>query len=265
MKKKIFSIIMCVLMVMCLIPSMAFAEGDETGDTQTTGAILSGSEVTTQAGKEFTVKLKLTQNTTGLALLKVEVRYDKDKFELKGVENGDVFAADEFAGLDPSFATDTDSAILVWDANASKVNVEKTKKGTLATLTFKVKNGVTTGDYNISFTDSKENAEAYYFDESDNKKIKDVDVTTTPATIKVTTPTYGDLDGSGSVDLGDVIILERYIAGWSSCPKESFNYNQADLNNDNEVNGKDLLILKGHVARWTEYQNLPYVESASTN
>ncbi len=262
MKKKIFSIIMCVLMVMCLIPSMAFADGEKNDETNTPEAVVSGSEVTTQAGKEFTVDLKLDKNTTGLALLKVEVEYDRDKFELKSVANGEVFDSDEFADLDPEFATDTDSAVLLWDAKTSKVNVTGT--GTLATITFRVKNGVEAKNYEISFTCSENGAEAYYFDENENKKIKEVKVTTTPATIKVSKPKYGDLDGSGSVDLGDIMILERHVAGWTSYAEDKFDYKQADLNKDGKVNGKDLLILKGHVARWNGYKDLPYVESNST-
>ena len=52
----------------------------------------------------------------------------------------------------------------------------------------------------------------------------------------------GDLDGSGSIDLADVILLQQYLLGISDLSASQ--YNQADLFADSTINGLDLAQLR---------------------
>ena len=55
----------------------------------------------------------------------------------------------------------------------------------------------------------------------------------------------GDLNGDGSVNLKDVVIMRRYIAGgWNVTIDET----AADMNGDGEVNLKDVVLLRRQIA-----------------
>ena len=65
---------------------------------------------------------------------------------------------------------------------------------------------------------------------------------------------YGDVNGDGVVNSRDVMILERWIAGW---PVE-INENASDVNGDGVVNSRDVIVLDRHFAGWPGYETLPY-------
>lgn len=61
----------------------------------------------------------------------------------------------------------------------------------------------------------------------------------------ISTAVIGDLNGDGNVNLKDVTILRRYIAGgWDVAA----DINAADLNGDGNVNLKDVTILRRYIA-----------------
>ena len=56
----------------------------------------------------------------------------------------------------------------------------------------------------------------------------------------------GDVNGDGQVDLIDVILLARYLAGWDVVIDEV----AADVYRDGELNLKDVVILRRFLAGW---------------
>ncbi len=68
---------------------------------------------------------------------------------------------------------------------------------------------------------------------------------------------YGDVDGNGTVNTRDRILLTRYLAGWEGYDEEDINLLAADVNQDGIVNTKDRIILTRHLANWIGYEELP--------
>jgi len=69
---------------------------------------------------------------------------------------------------------------------------------------------------------------------------------------------YGDVNGDGTVNNKDRLVLTRYLAKWTDYPEEIINMAAADVNGDGKVNNLDRLILTRHLAKWTGYEELPY-------
>lgn len=66
---------------------------------------------------------------------------------------------------------------------------------------------------------------------------------------------YGDVNGDGTVNAKDRMMLTRYLAKWSGY--EDIDMTAADVNNDGQVNAKDRMILTRHLAKWQGYETLP--------
>ena len=63
--------------------------------------------------------------------------------------------------------------------------------------------------------------------------------------ITVTIPAHGDVDGDGEVDLGDAVLLTRYIAGgWNV----TVNRTVADVNKDGKIDLKDVVLIRRFMA-----------------
>jgi hypothetical protein len=56
----------------------------------------------------------------------------------------------------------------------------------------------------------------------------------------------GDVDGDGNVGQRDILVLRRYLAGWSvECDIAA-----ADVDEDGSVGQRDVLILRRYLAGW---------------
>ena len=73
--------------------------------------------------------------------------------------------------------------------------------------------------------------------------------------VLIKTIQYGDVDGDGSVTMGDLIYIRRYLAGWEM-PKD-INIRNADINGDGKVTEADVVLLRKYFANWYEDANLP--------
>ena len=65
--------------------------------------------------------------------------------------------------------------------------------------------------------------------------------------IDITLCKYGDLDGSGTVDMLDLALLRQLLAGWEVSPSYE---NTADVNTDGKVDMLDLALLQQWLAGW---------------
>ena len=59
---------------------------------------------------------------------------------------------------------------------------------------------------------------------------------------------YGDVDGSGVIDLGDITLLAKYVAGWSL--GDSVYLENADCDASGEIDLADITLLAKYVAGW---------------
>ncbi|MCR5121880.1 MAG: hypothetical protein K6B74_05610, partial [Ruminococcus sp.] len=63
----------------------------------------------------------------------------------------------------------------------------------------------------------------------------------------VTLCKYGDLDGNGSVDVSDLILMQKSQAGWSI----GYSYEEVtDLDGDGAQTLSDLMLLQKFTAGW---------------
>lgn len=61
---------------------------------------------------------------------------------------------------------------------------------------------------------------------------------------KLTSVIYGDANGDEAVNMKDVLVMRKYIAGWNI----DINIENADINSDGSINMKDVLFLRKHLA-----------------
>ena len=59
----------------------------------------------------------------------------------------------------------------------------------------------------------------------------------------------GDVDDSGDVNLFDVIVLNRYLAGWDGV---TINESNADVDGSGDVNLFDVIVLNRYLAGWED-------------
>ncbi len=174
---------------------------------------------------EVTVSLK---NNPGIVSMKVDVSYDESVLELVKIEGGDYDST--------SFGPTTSNPIAVnW---FDTLNPNNTTNGTLATLTFKIKEGATLGDTEITLSYDAE--DVYDFD------FENVYFATESGKITVIDYIPGDVNDDGVVDNKDAGLLQRYINGWNV----AINLDAADVTRDGAINNKDLGLLQRYINNW---------------
>ena len=67
------------------------------------------------------------------------------------------------------------------------------------------------------------------------------------ATVTVADVILGDVDGDGEVSDWDVILLNRYLAGWDNIVIDLL---AADVDNDGEVTDWDCILLDRYLMGW---------------
>ncbi len=175
-------------------------------------------------GDTITVDIVLDRNN-GFAHLSLDVLFDTNIFELVSVSNGAIIE---------NFAS---GAHLVW---SSATNVTET--GVLATLTLKVKSGVTAGSYDIALA----------YNEAWNESELAATIVLSGNSIAISDVKYGDVDGDGALDGKDATLLLRYLANYNPQTGEStFEVTLgADVNGDGALDGKDATLLLRYLANY---------------
>ncbi len=57
---------------------------------------------------------------------------------------------------------------------------------------------------------------------------------------------YGDANSDGAINMKDVLLMRKYIAGW----RVEINLDNSDVNSDGAINMKDVLLMRKHIAGW---------------
>lgn len=111
-----------------------------------TGVSIQGGKVSANPGDTVSIPVMISGNT-GLMGLGLDITYDADKFTSPKVSRGDVFADGQF---NDSIKDEVSGAFKVMWAGTDAVS----KDGTLFTVSLKVKENTTAGDYSITITNS---------------------------------------------------------------------------------------------------------------
>ncbi|MBR5618267.1 MAG: hypothetical protein IKW76_00875, partial [Clostridia bacterium] len=154
---------------------------------------------TVRRGDTVTVTVDLAQNP-GLAGMTLTLGYDADVLTLCDVQADGMFAAGNLT-LGGNYAVQPYN--ILWDDATS--HETHTETGTILTLTFTVKNTAAEGETTVTLTYDAEGT----FDVD----LQSIPVIITNAVMTVDWHLPGDADLDGEVDLADVAVLTRYLAG----------------------------------------------------
>ncbi len=181
------------------------------------------------AGETVSVPI-LLRNNPGLMGSGLYVQFNDQNLSLLSVEKGSVLTQGLF-----DYHLDEDESILhiVWCGTA-----ESDANGTLLTLTFQSSDDSTEETATISVTPDEANTFNEYW--------KSVTVESCSAQISIVRKDkLGDASEDGSVDLKDVTVITRWLAGgWDV----TINETNADVNHDGEINLKDAVLIRRFLA-----------------
>ena|GEM_PF-6755046 len=191
---------------------------------------------TSWIGGEIPVEVTLTDNP-GISTYKLVIDYNANVLEYIG---GTDTAAVGAGGILPvNQINPSEGRIIVTAYDTADVYTD----GLLFTLRFKVKNGAAAGESALTLS---------YFYEPPGGDIKNTDNTpfsphSVDGSITVITILYGNINGDGYVDMGDLVALARHIADIDVINAPAL-LEAADVTGDGRVNIADLIRLARYLA-----------------
>ena len=204
---------------------------NETKNSFSNGAGIIADTIFGNQGDTVEMPIRL-QNNPGIAALNISILYDNTKLKLLGAEDGKILGTSTFLTTDN---LEKIPYILSWDDLSTENNTEN---GIVATLKFEVL--VAEGEAVVEIT---LNQKSTY-----NVDLEEIAFSTMNGTVQVGTALNhlnGDMNNDGSINLKDVVILRRYIAGgWNT----KIDAKTADINGDGSINLKDVVILRRYIA-----------------
>ena len=178
-----------------------------------------------EAGAGHTVRVSIdVQNNPGILGALLTLNYDP-ALTLVNIETGGAWSTLNFTRP----AVFSNSCNLVWDgvSNADFSN------GTIIVLTFDIPTGVNVGTvYNISVSYTSGNII--------NADLESLEMEIENGSITVCN-TIGDVNDDGVVDIADVIVLRRYLAGGYGVTINEF---AADMDSDGNITIADVVLLR---------------------
>ena len=213
----------------------------ENGTCKTCGLTVEGASVllptlSARPGDTVTVPVTLTNNP-GLITAKITLTFDDTRLQLVSAEDTGLLAGGVFGD------TMASPYALTWEKGDQ--TADNTENGILANLTFKVLDGAAVGTAALTAQVS----------DTGNTAMESVALSVTDGAVNVTDYFPGDVNSDGAVELLDVTVLRRFIAGWTGVTVDEA---AADLSGDGEIGLDDAVILRRHLAGWPGYE-LPYV------
>ncbi len=184
-------------------------------------------------GQRFDVTIRL-QNNPGLVAARLEIGYDAGVLKLVDAKNGEVITGGSFI---TSQTFEKNPYVAMW--HDSTARVDYTADGVLLTLTFEVLKTAEAGTTEITVN--------YEPDATFNQEMQNKALTIHNGTVEITERVIGDADGDGVLNLKDVVVLRRMLAGWEGY---SINDTNADVDGDGKVTLKDAVLLERYLAGW---------------
>ena len=199
---------------------------------------------TGRAGNTVDVTISL-KNNPGVASVLITVGYDMNAMTLTDVTDagilGDMVIDRSQMGNSPY--------TISWEGDNLKENC--TADGTIATLTFTVKEGVAEGSYPL--TVNYDESQYGIMDTEGNSLHLDI----VNGGITIRNVILGDVDGDGNITPHDRMDLSRYLAKWNGYDTQ-INLAAADVDADGSVTPHDRMVLSRYLAKWKGYTTLPY-------
>ena len=182
------------------------------------------SDAAAKAGETVDVAVRISDNP-GIVSAWLEVSYDTNVLELINLTNGSIFGDDAFTpGND---LTASPLRLLFIDA-LSRTNY--TQNGDLAVLTFHVRTDAPAGDTTVSLS--------YREKSTYDTDLQAVFFRTQDGTVTVER-LPGDVNADGVIDLKDVVLLRRFLAGWDV----TVNLSNADVDLREGVDLRDVAYI----------------------
>ena len=206
-----------------------------------TNALIKASTAKGTAGKTVDVTISLSNNP-GIVAMTLKVTYNTSALTLVNVKDAGVLGSSSHK---PEYSS---PYTLSWANDTATSNY--TVNGTVATLSFEIKDGASVGNYPITVTYDYNNYGIY------DKDLNKVTFNIENGAVEVIDVIYGDVDGNGIVNNLDRVYLTRYLANWNDY--QNIDLNAADVDNNGTVNNLDRVILTRHLANWSAYSELPY-------
>lgn len=224
--KQYVAMMLALIMVFFAIPLDAIASITSNNNS----AQISVESKNVRPGDTFDVDVKV-KNNPGILGATLKMSYDKG-LTLENVEAGDAF----------SYLTLTKPGKLTSPCTFNWDGQECTKEdaidGTILKLTFKAAKNITSGTkLGISLSAEK--------DDIFDNDLKEVPFTIKNAEIIVNNYIPGDVNGDGKINVTDILLMRRYIAGGYNV---NINEAAANVNNDAKVNAVDVTLVRRYVA-----------------
>ena len=201
-----------------------------------TGVNLKIENVTGTAGGYIDIPVKI-ENNTGISCFEVILKYDNQVMYPISYTKGSKFS-DMISNLDSGTdLTSLKEIRFVWDSLS-----DVTDNGNLFVVKFKINSNVATGTYSIDIDSSKSMLA--------NIKLEDVMFNVTSGIVTISDTLKGDVNGDGTVNGKDVVLLRQYIAGWPSANLTTEQLNASDVTGDEATNGKDVVKIRQYIAGW---------------
>lgn len=192
------------------------------------------------AGREISIAISLNNNP-GIVNMSLDVNYD---------ESLTLIAVNDCNILGSAMHTTNyklNPYRLTWANDTAPENY--TSNGNVVILTFLVDEKAREGKHNVSVSYDNNNYDIVNYD------FEIVDFAIINGGIEVVSYKIGDVNGDGSVNTADRMILSRYIAKWDGYEEQIVDMRAADINGDGNVNTADRMILGRYLAKWDGYES----------
>ena len=177
-------------------------------------------------GKTFVVEVKVNNNP-GITALQLNVNYDENYLRLQSIDHCSLFS-------NPSTCSESYSSpfIISW---FSQQSLDENENGTLAILTFSVKDTAKTGNTKIALSYDEDNVF--------NSKFENVIFDTVDSTISISDCLPGDVNRDDTINMKDLVLLQKYL----NKQDVEVDSKAADVFLDNSLNMKDVVLLQKYL------------------
>ncbi len=200
-----------------------------TTDTQSdvTTPVFWVESLTAQAGETRSLSVRVNNNP-GIVSAKLALSYDTNVLEGVSVVLGDF--------PEVSFGPVMESP---WIFNfMDAINPNNATNGVLATVTFKIKETASVGEYPLTLSYNPADVFDY--------NLSPVSFDLVQGSVTVVDYLPGDVNSDGELDNKDLSLLLRYLNRWMV----EIHHNAADVNGDGEINNIDFCLLQRYLNGW---------------